>query len=88
MNRLKQSSAKQPKEISAQLIGVGLDQTDGHKRITKAEQFAIVGGSQETHERMTETVVKTFETLDRRGKSLDQVDPQELRDIIKDNTPG
>ena len=88
MNRLKQSSAKQPKEISAQLIGVGLDQTDGHKRITKAEHFAIVGGSQETHERMTETVVKTFETLDRRGKSLDQVDPQELKDIIKDNTPG
>jgi hypothetical protein len=37
---------------------------------------------------MTETVVKTFETLDRRGKSLDQVDPQELKDIIKDNTPG
>ena len=88
MNRLKQSSAKQPKEISVQLIGVGLDQTDGHKRITTAEQFAIVGGSQATHERMTETVVKTFETLDRRGKSLDQVDPQELKDIIKDNSPG
>ena len=87
MNRLKQNADKQPKEISAQLIGVGLDQLDGHKRITKAEQFAIVGGSQETHERMTETVVKTFETLERRGKSLDQVDPQELKDIIKDSTP-
>ena len=87
MNRLTQNAAKQPKKISTQLIGVGLDQLDGHKRITQAEHFAIVGGSQETHERMTETVVKTFETLDRRGKNLDQVDPHELKDIIKDNTP-
>ncbi|MBL6919409.1 MAG: hypothetical protein ISR41_02780 [Puniceicoccaceae bacterium] len=87
MNRLTQNAAKQPKKISTQLIGVGLDQLDGHKRITQAEHFAIVGGSQETHERMTETVVKTFETLNRRGKNLDQVGPHELKDIIKDNTP-
>ena len=87
MNRLKENTSNQPKKTSAQLIGVGLDHKDGHKRITKAERFAIVGGSQETHERMTETVVKTFETLDRKGKKLDKVDPHELKDIIKDNTP-
>ena len=87
MNRLIKNAAKQPKKTSAQLIGVGLDQIDGHKRITQAERFAIVGGSQETHERMTETVIKTFETLDRRGKNLDQVDPHQLKDIIQDNTP-
>jgi len=87
MNRLIKNAAKQPKKPSAQLIGVGLDQIDGHKRITQAERFAIVGGSQETHERMTETVIKTFETLDRRGKNLDQVDPHQLKDIIQDNTP-
>jgi hypothetical protein len=55
--------------------------------MTKAERFAIVGGSQETHERMTETLIKTFETLDRKGKELDKVDPDELKDIIKDHTP-
>ena len=87
MNRLIKNAAKQPKKTSAQLIGVGLDQIDGHKRITQAERFAIVGGSQETHERMTETVIKTFETLDRRGENLDQVDPHQLKDIIQDNTP-
>ena len=87
MNRLKENTSNQPNKTSAQLIGVGLDHKDGHKRITKAERFAIVGGSQETHERMTETVVKTFETLDRKGKKLDKVDPHELKDIIKDNTP-
>lgn len=75
------------KQIS-HLIGVGLDNKDGHKRITKAEQFAIVGGSAETHDRMTETVIKTFETLDRRGKRLEQVEGNELADIIRENTPN
>lgn len=87
MNRLKKSTSNQQKNTSAQLIGVGLDHKDGHKRITKAERFVIAGGSQETHERMTETVIKTFETLDRKGKKLDKVDPHELKDIIKGNTP-
>ena len=87
MNRLKKNTAKQQKNTSAQLIGVGLDELDGHKRITQAERFAIIGGSQETHTQMTETVVKTFETLDRKGKNLNQVDPHELSDIIKENTP-
>jgi hypothetical protein len=87
MNRLKQNTSNQPDKTSAQLVGIGLDHKDGHKRMTKAERFAIVGGSQETHERMTETLIKTFETLDRKGKELDKVDPDELKDIIKDHTP-
>ena len=73
---------------SAHLLGVGLDNTDGHKRITKADRFAIVGGSSETHERMTETVIKTFETLDQRDKTLDQIEQQELAEIIHKNTPS
>lgn len=78
---------KEKPKHPAHLLGVGLDNTDGHKRITKAERFSIVGGSQETHERMTETVVKTFETLDRRGKPLEKVEKHELAEIIKENTP-
>lgn len=69
------------------LIGIGLDNSDGHKRITQAERFAIVGGTEETHGRMTETAMKTFETLDRRGKSLESVEKNELHDIIKESTP-
>ena len=87
MNRLNKSTSNQSKETSAQLIGVGLDNKDGHKRITKAEHFVIAGGSEDTHERMTETVIKTFETLKRKGKKLIEVEPKELKDIIKDNTP-
>ena len=71
----------------AGLLGLGLDNQDGHKRITTGEQFAIVGGSQETHERMTETVVKTFEELKRRDKRLEYVDPRELAEILHKSTP-
>jgi hypothetical protein len=71
----------------AHLLGLGLDNEDGHKRITRAEQFTLVGGSAETHERMTETVVKTFEALKARGKSLQGVEPRELAEIIHKSTP-
>ena len=72
---------------SAHLRGVGLDNQDGHKRLTSAEQFTIVGGSDETHGRMTETVIKTFEELKTRGKALKAVEPQELAEIIHKSTP-
>ncbi len=71
---------------NSHLLGIGLD-NDGHKRVTQADRFSIVGGSEETHERMTETVMKTFEDLKRRGKDLDDASPEELSDIIRKNTP-
>ena len=71
----------------AHLLGLGLDNADGHKRLTSAEQFTIVGGSEETHGRMTETVLKTFESLKRRGKTLERVEPRELAEIIAKSTP-
>lgn len=75
------------KPKSAHLLGVGLDNQDGHKRLTSAEQFTIVGGSEETHTKMTETVIKTFEVLKKRGKDLRGVEPKELAEIIHQSTP-
>ena len=75
------------KAKSAHLLGLGLDNDDGHKRLTSAEQFTLVGGSDETHTKMTETVLKTFETLKERGKPLQAVEPQELAEIIHKSTP-
>jgi hypothetical protein len=75
------------KAKTAHLLGLGLDNSDGHKRLTSAEQFTIVGGSEETHGRMTETVTKTFESLKRRGKTLERIEPRELADIIAKSTP-
>ena len=83
MNKKKK---KKPGRIEG-LLGVGFDNADGHKRITTGEQFAIVGGSAETHEKMTETVVKTFEELKARGKHLTEVDRRELSEIVDKSTP-
>ena len=69
------------------ILGVGLDNEDGHKRITTGEKFVLVGGSQDTHECMTETMVKTFEELKRREKKLEQVEPRELDEIIESARP-
>ena len=69
------------------ILGVGLDNEDGHKRITTGETFILVGGSQDTHERMTETMMKTFEELKRRDKHLENVDPHELGEIIDKSQP-
>jgi len=71
----------------ASLLGLGLDNEDGVKRITQGDKFAIVGGSSETHEKMTETVLKTFEELKTRGKQLEAVEPQELAEIIHKSSP-
>ena len=82
--------SKKKKKKSARiagLLGLGLDQADDHKRITTGERFAILGGSEETHGRMTETVVKTFEELKTRGKKLEQVEPTELAEILHRSTP-
>ena len=77
---------KDPK-VMAHLLGLGLDCTDGHKRITQADKFSILCGSDETHGRMTETLLKTMEDLSIKGKDLNETDPEELSDIIAKNTP-
>ena len=71
---------------SAHLLGIGLD-GDGHKRVTQAEKFSLIGGTEETHELMTETVIKTFEDLKRRGKELEEASPAALSDILRKNMP-
>lgn len=88
MKRIPQQTDKMKTSPQAHLLGIGLDHSDGHKRITQSERFAIIGGSEETHGRLTETVVKTFETLDRKGKTLEQIEKQELTEIIQKSTPN
>ena len=69
------------------ILGIGLDNGDGHTRLTRAEQFTVAGGSEETHERITETLIKTCEVLDRRGRTLSDADAREIAELIDRNTP-
>ena len=75
------SNRENPKKV---LLGVGLDNQDGHKRITKGDNFCLVGGSEETHEVMTETAVKFNEKLSRKGKTLDDLSREEFLDMMRE----
>ena len=62
------------------MLGLGLD-SDGHKRVTTGPNFVLMGGSQETHEVMTEKVMKINEKLTAKGKRLEEVSHEEFDDI-------
>ena len=68
----------------AALLGLGLDGDDGHTRLTRGDNFVLFGGSQDTHAAMQETAIKLNEKLDRRGRRLEDVSVQELRDIWRE----
>ena len=75
------SKASKPKHRrKAVMVGLGLD-SDGHKRVTTGSNFLLVGGSQETHEVMTEKVIKINEKLAAKGKQLEEVSHAEFDDI-------
>lgn len=74
------------KNEKAVMLGMGLDSKDEHKRVTKGDNFYLVGGSEETHERMTETAIKVNEKLQKKGKVLEEVSREEFKDIIQDIT--
>ena len=75
-----QEPKKRQKPTKAMMIGVGLD-SDGHKRVTTGDNFAMVGGSEETHEQMVEKSIKINEKLSARGKRLEEVSHEEFSDI-------
>jgi len=66
-------------------LGVGLDNKDGHKRVTQSEFFLLVGGSEETHEHMQDTAIRFEETLRKRGKRLKETSPDEAADLLRDS---
>ena len=64
------------------LLGVGLDNQDGHKRITQSDEFVVIGGSEETHEQMQDVVIRFAESLQDRGKRLQDASMEEVMDIL------
>ncbi len=74
------SSKKKKPRKKALMVGLGLD-SDGHKRVTKGSNFYLAGGTEETHELMTEKAMKINEKLAAKGKQLEEVSREEFDDI-------
>ena len=64
-------------------LGVGLDNQDGHQRLTRTDHFTLVGGSEETHEHMQEVSIRFNESLEQRGKCLEEASVPEVVDLIR-----
>ena len=62
------------------MLGVGLD-SDGHKRLTTGPNFILAGGTEETHDVMTEKAIKINEKLAAKGKQLEDVSHDEFDEI-------
>ena len=74
-------STGKKKRKKAWLLGLGMDNGDGHVRITRGENFHLVGGSEDTHSTMQEKAVKFNEKLKERGLPLEEITREEFRDI-------
>jgi hypothetical protein len=73
---------KQQPEVLG-FIGVGLDNQDNHQRLTRTEHFLLVGGSEETHQHMQEVTIRFNESLDQRGKRLQDTPVAEVVDLMR-----
>ena len=69
------------KTRKAMLLGLGLDNKDGHVRITNGKNFKLYGGSDETHGDMQEKAIKMNEQLKHKGKELDELSREEFAEI-------
>jgi hypothetical protein len=76
------SKKKRKEKVKAIIIGVALD-SDGHKRLTTGPNFALMGGTEETHELMTEKVIRINEKLAAKGRQLVDVTRKEFEDLAE-----
>ncbi|MDR1957461.1 MAG: hypothetical protein LBQ54_00155 [Planctomycetaceae bacterium] len=76
--------AVNPDKKKVSILGLGLDNRDGQTRITRGKNFLLYGGSEQTHGIMQEAAIKVNEKLDRKGKCLEEISPEEIRDIFSE----
>ena len=66
------------------LLGLGLDNDDGHLRLTQGKNFHLIGGSQDTHDAMQEKCIKFNEKLDIKGKQLENLESREFLEMAEE----
>ena len=69
------------RDKKALLLGLGLDNDDGHVRYTKGPNFHLLGGSEDTHEEMQDKAVHFNEELKKRDKRLEDIGVEEFHEI-------
>ena len=68
-------------QIAGPVHGMGLDNEDGHVRITKMDNFRLLGGSKDTHERMQEHAIKFNERLKKHDKRVTDLNVKQFVEL-------
>lgn len=71
------------KPQTAYLLGIGLDSEKGPFRVTRGEDFQILGGSERTHRRMQEKILHLEEELSKEGRSIGGLEADEFEDVAR-----
>lgn len=66
------------------LMGIGLDD-DGHARLTKGEDYVLLGGSEETHERMQDEIERFRGELEKQGTDLQRASKDEMLEAARES---
>ena len=66
------------------LMGVGLD-SDGHARVTKGDDYLLLGGSDRTHGDMQERVEKFRDVLSKMGTDLQEASKDQVREAAHES---
>ena len=80
----KPSSKPRSRRQVTRLLGLGLDGDDGHQRLTRGDDFVLLGGSQETHGRMQDLVLKMNERLKKGGKKFADLTRREFEELARE----
>ena len=67
------------------VLGMGLDDDGGHRRMTKGPEYQLVGGSAETHERMQDLMRVMTEKLKRDGKKIGDINRTEFEHLARES---
>jgi hypothetical protein len=65
----------------ALLVGYGLDDDDGHLRVTRTDCARLLGGSEATHAEMRSRADRILTELGRQGYSLDSITREQLAEV-------
>jgi hypothetical protein len=65
------------------LLGLGLDNEDGHTRLTRGEDYVLMGGSEDTHERMQDGVERFRHSLKKMGTDLQRATREEMTEAAR-----
>ena len=86
MSKKKAKKSKQEKDRRlVGFLGIGLDHSDEHQRLTRTEHFFLIGGSEATHERMQETAIRFNEGLAKKGMELAEASLEEMIELFHDS---